>query len=61
MSSARLRETAQEKGSAEMRRWFCVRGRAGVRMRLLNVRVRIRERLLHRESDSESENEKVLV
>lgn len=48
-------------GSDEMRRWFCVHDRAGVRMRLSNVCVRIWEKARFAQNKTSSENEKVLV
>lgn len=45
-------KSAQELGSAEMRRWFCVHDRAGVRMRLSNMRARIQERLCFAENQT---------
>lgn len=45
-------KSAQEPGSAEVRRWLCADDRAGVRMRLSNMRARIWERLCFTENQT---------
>lgn len=45
-------ESAEEPGSAEVGRWFCVPDRAGVRVRLLNMHARVRGRLCFAENQT---------